>query len=81
MDAGSDETYNLMHSIKSKAKIYTRVVENAKRIRQANETLDLSATYLINKTNDDLKNIKKFIKDFKNAGFNFTFFIFTRTKR
>ncbi len=76
VDAGSDETYNLMHSIKSKARIYTRVVENAKRIRQANENLDLSAAYLINKTNDDLKNIKKFIKDFKDAGFNFLRFSF-----
>tara|TARA_B100000989_G_scaffold16650_1_gene11034 strand:+ start:433 stop:1575 length:1143 start_codon:yes stop_codon:yes gene_type:complete len=76
VDAGSDETYNLMHNVKSKARIYNRVVENAKKIRNANEALDLSAAYLINKTNEDLTNIKKFIKDFREAGFNFLRFSF-----
>ena len=76
VDAGSDEVYNKMHSIKAKVEIYSRVLENTDKIRKANENIDLSAAYLINKTNDNLDEIKKFIKDFKNAGCNFLRFSF-----
>ena len=31
VDAGSDKTYNIMHSIKANVNIYSRVVENAKK--------------------------------------------------
>ncbi len=76
VDAGSDKTYNIMHSIKANVNIYSRVVENAKKIRKANDDIDLSAAYLINKTNDNLDEIKQFIKDFKGVGCNFLRFSF-----
>ena len=65
-----------MHSIKANVNIYSRVVENAKKIRKANDDIDLSAAYLINKTNDNLDEIKQFIKDFKGVGCNFLRFSF-----
>jgi len=76
VDAGSDKTYNIMHSIKANVNIYSRVVDNAKKIRKANDDIDLSAAYLINKTNDNLDEIKQFIKDFKGVGCNFLRFSF-----
>ncbi len=76
IDAGSNETYNKMHSVKTNAKLYDRVLNNAEKIRTANSQLTLSAAYLINKTNCNSDGIQRFIKDFKDVGCNYIRFSF-----
>ena len=76
VDAGSNETYNKMHAIKSNIKLYDKILENAKKIKGANSDLTLSAAYLINKTNCEIDDIKRFIKDFRAVGCNFLRFSF-----
>ena len=76
IDAGSNETYNKMHSVKTNAKLYDRVLNNAEKIRTANSQLTLSAAYLINKTNCNSDDIQRFIKDFKDVGCNYIRFSF-----
>ncbi len=76
IDAGSNQTYNFMHDVNSIAKIYDKVLQNTIKIREANKDIDLSAAYLINKKNDKVDDVKKFIEDFRNAGCNFLRFSF-----
>ena len=57
-----------MHGIKNKTRLYDRVLENVKQCRVANSCLDISATYLVNQTNDGKDDIVKFIEDYKSAG-------------
>ena len=76
VDAGTNETYNKMHDVKNNVKLYDRVLQNAEKIRAANGDLTLSAAYLINKTNCEIDDIKRFIKDYKDVGCNFIRFSF-----
>ena len=76
VDAGSNETYNKMHAIKSNVKLYDKILENAEKLKGANSNLTLSAAYLINKTNCEIDDIKRFIRDFRAVGCNFLRFSF-----
>ena len=47
VDAGSNETYDRMHGIKNKTRLYDRVLDNVKQCRVANSCLDISAHILL----------------------------------
>lgn len=85
VDAGSNEVYNLVHDVKSKAKIYDRVLKNAMRIGEARVKsgllFDFSAAYLINSHNNSIEEVNAFIKDFKAAGCNMLRFTFAQPPR
>ena len=85
VDAGSNETYNAFHNIKSKINLYDRVLKNAKNISEIrefnNSKLDISAAYLINHQNSNIKDISKFINDFKDANCNLIRFTFPQQPR
>ena len=70
-----------MHGIKNKTRLYDRVLDNVKRCRVANSCLDISATYLVNQTNDGKDDIVKFIEDYKSAGCNLIRFSFLQPPR
>jgi sulfatase maturation enzyme AslB (radical SAM superfamily) len=80
IDAGSNEAYNLVHGVKSKAKLYDKVLQNVQKLGEANRLnnnkLDLSAAYLINVHNNQNDEVKNFIDDFKKAGCNILRFTF-----
>lgn len=76
VDAGTNETYNAMHSVASRARIYDKVLDNARKLRLANPDITLSAAYLINRHNDSPGDVKKFIEDFRSAGCNYLRFSF-----
>lgn len=76
VDAGSNQTYNFMHDVTSIAKIYDKVLQNTIKIREANKDIDISAAYLVNKKNDKVDDVKRFIEDFRNAGCNYLRFSF-----
>ncbi|MDC3382928.1 radical SAM protein [Candidatus Pelagibacter sp.] len=78
VDAGSHETYNKIHAVKGKARIYDNVLRNAKRlgdIRQKNY-FDLSAAYLVNIHSGNEYDCEKFINEFRDAGCNLLRFTF-----
>ena len=78
VDAGSNETYNKIHGVKSSAKIYDKVLENTKRlgiIRKKNY-FDLSAAYLVNIHSSKLYDYENFINNFIEAGCNLLRFTF-----
>ena len=78
VDAGSNETYNKIHAVKSKAKIYENVLKNTQRlgkIRQKNP-FDLSAAYLVNIHSGNEYDYEKFINEFMEAGCNLLRFTF-----
>jgi sulfatase maturation enzyme AslB (radical SAM superfamily) len=68
IDAGSNEVYNAMHAVKGKAKIYDIVLKNAIKVSKAREKgagFDISAAYLVNIHNNEVGEVKQFIKHFK----------------
>ena len=78
IDAGSNETYNKIHAVKSKAKIYDNVLKNTKKlgeIRKKNH-FDLSAAYLVNIHSGNEYDYEKFINEFMDAGCNLIRFTF-----
>ncbi len=79
VDAGSNETYNLIHDVKAKkVKIYDQVLNNARRlgnIRRENY-FDLSAAYLVNINSANFNDYENFINDFMSAGCNVLRFSF-----
>lgn len=78
IDAGSNETYNKIHAVKSKAKIYDNVLKNTRKlgnIRQKNY-FDLSAAYLVNIHSGNEYDYEKFINEFMDAGCNLIRFTF-----
>ena len=78
IDAGSHETYNKIHAVKSKAKIYDNVLKNTKKlgnIRKKNH-FDLSAAYLVNIHSGNEYDYEKFINEFMDAGCNLIRFTF-----
>ena len=75
VDAGSNEVYNTAHAVDNpKSRIYDRVVDNVSKLAKSRAKggawFDLSATYLINETNNSKTEVAKFIKDFRDAGAN-----------
>jgi len=78
VDAGSNNTYNKIHSIKSSSKIYDKVLNNTKKLGQikSHNYFDLSATYLVNIDSASDYDYEKFINDFINAGCNLLRFAF-----
>ena len=79
VDAGSNETYNLIHDVKAKkAKIYDQVLNNAKRLGNIKKKnyFDLSAAYLVNVHSAKLDDYENFINDFMTAGCNVLRFSF-----
>lgn len=85
VDAGTPETYNATHAIKSKANLYNKVVENISRlIRLRNErgvALDLSINYLVTRVNADSKVVEKAIRDLAGAGVDSIRFSFPQVPR
>lgn len=85
VDAGCNEVYNLVHAVKSKAKIYDRVLQNVVRIGEARVksgvSFDISAAYLINGHNNSVEQVNTFIRDFKGAGCNVLRFTFAQPPR
>ena len=79
VDAGSNETYNLIHDVKAKkVKIYDQVLNNAKRLGNIKKEnyFDLSAAYLVNINSANLDDYENFINDFMSAGCNVLRFSF-----
>jgi MoaA/NifB/PqqE/SkfB family radical SAM enzyme len=86
VDAGTNETYNIVHGEKtSKAKIYDKVCSNIRRITKARSIsgapLDISTTYLINSWNNQTEEVLKAINDLRNAGSNLIRFTFIQVPR
>ena len=78
VDAGSNETYNKIHGVKSSTKIYDRVLNNTKKLGQIkiHNYFDLSAAYLVNINSASQYDYEKFINDFISAGCNLLRFSF-----
>lgn len=78
VDAGSNDTYNKIHAVKSKANIYDKVLINAQNLGSVKKlkNFDLSAAYLVNSFSGAAKDFENFIKDFKDAGCNLLRFTF-----
>lgn len=79
VDAGSNETYNLIHDVKAKkAKIYDQVLNNARRLGdiRSENYFDLSAAYLVNINSANFNDYENFINDFMSAGCNVLRFSF-----
>ena len=85
IDAGSNEVYNTFHAVKSKAKIYDKVLANTKKIVDScikgNSLFDISAAYLVNNQNWMDSEVSKFIEDFKGSGCNLLRFTFPQPPR
>tara|TARA_B110000977_G_C11020855_1_gene471245 strand:- start:103 stop:1242 length:1140 start_codon:yes stop_codon:yes gene_type:complete len=79
VDAGSNETYNLIHDVKAKkVKIYDQVLKNAKKLGEIKKEnyFDLSAAYLVNINSANVNDYENFINDFMGAGCNVLRFSF-----
>ena len=84
IDSGSNEIFNKVHGMKTKAALYDKVLINVNRIKEANmpeRKFDVSAAYLLNKFNSSQKEIERFILDFKSAGCNLLRFSFAQPPR
>lgn len=84
IDSGSNEVFNKVHGMNTKAPLYDRVLQNVNRIKTANtpeRKFDISAAYLLNKFNSSKKEIERFILDFQNAGCNLLRFSFAQPPR
>jgi MoaA/NifB/PqqE/SkfB family radical SAM enzyme len=85
IDAGSNEVYNTIHDIKTKTKLYDRVLNNVRNIAQARKEsgvfFDISAAYLVNIHNNDVNEVSRFIDDFKEVGCNLLRFTFPQPPR
>ena len=86
VDAGTNETYNIVHGKKTiKAKIYDKVCNNIQRIAKARAIsgapLDISTTYLLNSWNNKAEEVLKAINDLRNAGSDLIRFTFPQVPR
>jgi MoaA/NifB/PqqE/SkfB family radical SAM enzyme len=86
IDAGTNETYNIVHGKKTiKAKIYDKVCNNIQRIAKARAIsgapLDISTTYLLNSWNNKAEEVLKAINDLRNAGSDLIRFTFPQVAR
>jgi len=78
IDAGSNETYNKIHDVKSSSNIYDKVLQNVKNLGSIRDKkkFDLSAAYLVNIHSGNTYDYEKFINDFIEAGCNLLRFTF-----
>lgn len=78
VDAGSHETYNKIHAVKSNARIYENVLKNTQKLGEIKNKnhFDLSAAYLVNVHSANEYDYEKFINEFINAGCNLIRFTF-----
>lgn len=86
VDAGSNHVYNVAHAVKNlKAKLYDNVRKNVNSLAAARTkggtSFDLSATYLINATNNTPEEVTNFIRHFRDAGCNLLRFTFPQLPR
>lgn len=86
VDAGNDESYNKVHGVdESKARIYSKVLANIRRISDAREKtgapLDLSATYLVNNINNTIEEVRQAILDLRETGIDLIRFTFPQVPR
>jgi len=85
VDAGSNEVYNAIHGVKGNAKLYDKVLQNARNIvearRKSGTNLDISAAYLVNVHSGSPDEVRKFIDDFQGAGCNLLRFTFPQPPR
>ena len=78
VDAGTNETYNKVHNIRSSSPIYDRVLKNVKKLGNIKKRnfFDLSVAYLVNINSCNAYDYEKFINDFIDAGCNVIRFAF-----
>ncbi len=84
IDSGSNEIFNKVHGMNTKAPLYDNILKNVDRINKANlskRKFDISAAYLLNKYNSSRKEISKFISDFTKVGCNLLRFSFAQPPR
>lgn len=84
IDSGSNEIFNKVHGMNTKAPLYDKCLENTKNICKANlseKKIDVSAAYLVNRYNSSEKEIMKFINEFRDAGCNLLRFTFAQPPR
>ena len=84
IDSGSNDVFNKVHGMETKAPLYDRVLQNVNQIKEANNPnrkFDISAAYLLNKYNSSKDAIAKFLSDFKKAGCNLIRFSFAQPPR
>ena len=86
VDAGSVETYNVVHGLKpNQTKFYERVLVNLANVnekrQESGNQLDLSVTYLLNEHNCSKDEVNKFISDFRSAGVDIIRFTFPQVPR
>jgi hypothetical protein len=83
VDAGTNESYNKIHDVKTSAQIYDRVLKNVKKLGNIKKKnfFDLSAAYLVNINNCNAYDYEKFINDFIDAGCNVIRFAFPQPPR
>ncbi len=84
IDSGSNEIFNKVHGMNTKAPLYDKCLENTKNICKANykeRKIDVSAAYLVNKYNCSKNEIMKFINEFRSAGCNLLRFTFAQPPR
>lgn len=86
VDAGTNETYNIVHGKKtSKAKVYDNVCNNIQRIAKSRDLsgspLDITTTYLVNSWNNKTEEVLKAINDLRNAGSDLIRFTFPQVPR
>ncbi len=85
VDAGSAETYNKVHNIDSTKDIYSRILENLRRLaasrRASNARFDVTANYLVTRVNATPQLVEKAIRDISDAGAQVVRFSFPQLPR
>ena len=83
VDAGTNETYNKVHNVRSGSPIYDRVLKNVKKLGNIKKRnfFDLSVAYLVNINSCNAYDYEKFINDFIDAGCNVIRFAFPQTPK
>jgi len=85
VDAGSPDSYNAVHGIKSSKDIYHKVLDNIRRIADARNatgaTRDISASYLITHQNNSPAEIERAVRDIHDAGADLVRFTFPQLPR
>ena len=82
LDAGYNESYNITHGIKSKAKVLSKIYNNIEAImKKKSKNIDVGGTYLITKANVSENEIKQSIKDVNDLGIQTLRFSFPQTPR
>lgn len=85
VDAGSTETYNVVHGVRSKTDMYGKVLDNLRRISAARDAngaaRDLSVSYLLTRVNNSEHEVENAIRDIADAGADLIRFTFPQLPR